>query len=106
MLKTTKTLLQYSFNDFQALKQNVKVWAQLDHCHAWIGGADIPGYPLSLIVLKSYDTIVAVYDGFRVYEVGKFSRTTSSQVTRFIKSAYIKDGVERVNLNLKHGLSF
>ena len=33
--------------------------------------------------LKSYDTIVAYYDGINVIELGKYSSSTSRQVTAF-----------------------
>ena len=33
--------------------------------------------------LKSYNTIVAYYDGVNIIEFGSYSRTTSKQVTKF-----------------------
>ena len=55
-------------------------WSQLRHCHAWYGYIT-----RNYIVLKSYATIVAVLDLREdvVYELGKWSPTTSRQVTWF-----------------------
>lgn len=47
---------------------------QLDHMQAHTYGGR---------TLKSYNTIVAYFDGVNVYELGSYSRTTSKQVTRF-----------------------
>ena len=72
-------------NQLQA-KRNHTVWKQFNHCNAYtayekitvtIGDTDYTVTPI-----RSYETIVAFeYDG-TVYEIGKYSRTTSKQVTQ------------------------
>lgn len=58
---------------------NVK-WKQFRHCNAYISSCIGNRY----FLVKSYSTIVAVIDdqNGELYELGKWSKTTSKQVTQ------------------------
>ena len=55
-------------------------WKQFRHCNAYISNCLFNRY----FLIKSYNTIVAVIDdqNGELYELGKYSRTTSKQVTQ------------------------
>lgn len=55
-------------------------WRQFHNCKAWISSCIGNRY----FLIKSYNTIVAVIDDQQgeLYELGKWSRTTSKQVTQ------------------------
>ena len=55
-------------------------WKRFRHCNAYISNCILNRY----FLVKSYDTIVAVIDDQEgeLYELGKWSRTTSKQVTQ------------------------
>lgn len=55
-------------------------WKQFRHCNAYISNCLFNRY----FLIKSYSTIVAVIDDQQgeLYELGKWSRTTSKQVTQ------------------------
>lgn len=59
---------------------NYKKWTQFRHCKAWIS----PCINNRYFLVKSYNTIVAVIDdqNGELYELGKWSQTTSKQVTQ------------------------
>lgn len=60
-------------------------WEQFNYCQAWIGDIS-PRYSL----IKSYFTIVGLVDHEEkvVYELGKWTRTTSKQVTQICNQVY------------------
>lgn len=62
------------------------VWMRFDHKQAWYTGTIDGQFGL----LKSYSTIVAVIDttNHKYYELGKWSPTTSKQVTQFFNRYY------------------
>lgn len=55
-------------------------WKQFRHCNAYISNCILNRY----FLVKSYNTIVAVIDdqNGELYELGKWSKTTSKQVTQ------------------------
>lgn len=55
-------------------------WKQFRHCNAYISNCLFNRY----FLIKSYNTIVAVIDDQQgeLYELGKWSKTTSKQVTQ------------------------
>ena len=55
-------------------------WKRFRHCNAYTSNCILNRY----FLVKSYDTIVAVIDDQEgeLYELGKWSRTTSKQVTQ------------------------
>lgn len=57
-----------------------KKWTQFRHCQCWIS----PCINNRYFLVKSYSTIVAVIDDQigELYELGKWSTTTSKQVTQ------------------------
>ena len=63
-------------------------WTQFNHCNAYIGGfVYVPnedGTVHKCTPIKSYNTIVGFVDNNDgiIYEYGKYSRTTSKQVTQ------------------------
>ena len=59
-------------------------WRRYKSCQAWIG--TIGDYSL----IKSYKTIVGLVDdeNRKFYELGKYSRTTSRQMTRIYNDLY------------------
>ena len=60
-------------------------WKRFRHCNAYISNCILNRY----FLVKSYDTIVAVIDDQEgeLYELGKWSRTTSKQVTQIFNMA-------------------
>ena len=61
-------------------------WRQFRSCQAWVSDAVADRYRL----IKSYRTIVAMVDTEEhiVFEFGKYSTTTSKQVTQIINSMF------------------
>jgi len=63
-------------------------WEQFEHCNAYLGDTqcipDETGEVHKIMPIKSYNTIVGYIDFYDdiCYEYGKYSRTTSCQVTR------------------------
>ena len=64
--------------------QNV-TWKRFRNCNAYISSCIVNRY----FLVKSYNTIVAVIDDQlgELYELGKWSRTTSRQVTQIFNMA-------------------
>ena len=58
-----------------------RCWRRFHHCQAWI--TDPMGIQ-QIQLIKSYDTIVGVVvpDDATIYELGKYSTTTSKQLTQ------------------------
>ena len=73
ILKKCKTSTTYCFTP-------EVTWKQFRHCNAYISNCLFNRY----FLIKSYNTIVAVIDDQQgeLYELGKWSRTTSKQVTQ------------------------
>ena len=69
----------------ELLEEN-PTWTRFDYKQAW--WSNVLGGQFRL--LKSYDTIVAVVDimNFKFYELGKWSTTTSKQVTQYYNKYY------------------
>ena len=63
---------------------NFREWTRFNHCQAWISPLLDGRYKL----VKSYETIVAIIDldMDTLYELGKWSSTTSKQVTQIYNS--------------------
>ena len=63
-------------------------WQRFRSCQAWIGTITYEGITYGLV--KSYATIVGLidYEERKFYELGKYSRTTSKQVTQIYNSMY------------------
>ena len=61
-----------------------RAWKQFRHCQAWVSPLLNGRYKL----IKSYETIVAIidFDMDTLYELGKWSSTTSKQVTQIYNS--------------------
>lgn len=55
-------------------------WTRFHHCNAWVSSPIYNRY----FAVKSYSTVVAIIDdqNGEMYELGKWSRTTSKQVTQ------------------------
>lgn len=73
------------------MKNNIE-WTQFKHCNAFISATFERvrlnnGEALTVSAIKSYNTIVAFYDydSQTLYEVGKYSRTTSKQITQIFR---------------------
>ena len=71
-------------------------WARFRSCQAWTGMCK--GYTF----IKSYRTIVAIidHDEKKLYELGKYSRTTSKQVSQILNSmfrGYDRELVDRIS---------
>lgn len=64
-------------------------WTQFNHCQAWLSNthADEDGI---WQLIKSYATIVGLVDhnDGKVYEIGKYSQTTSKQFTQICRQLY------------------
>ena len=77
--------------------QNV-IWKQFRSCNAYISNCLFNRY----FLIKSYNTIVAVIDDQEglLYELGKWSRTTSKQVTQIFNmldyESYSKYGFSKL----------
>lgn len=67
------------------LKEEIE-WTRFDHKQAWFSNIINNRFRL----LKSYNTIVVVIDitNHKYYELGKWSPTTSKQVTQFYNRYY------------------
>ena len=70
-------------------------WVQFRHCNAYTTGyhdicVTVNGKVYNVIPIKSYSTIVGFVHMSDVYEIGKYSRTTSKQMTR-ICNTYFSD---------------
>ena len=63
-------------------------WTRFHNCNAYISNCIKNRY----FLVKSYDTIVAVIDDQQgeLYELGKWSRTTSKQVTQIFNMSDIE----------------
>jgi len=44
----------------------------------------------SVIAFRSYDTVVAFFYNGIIYEIGKYSRTTSSQIGRYFRNQVLR----------------
>ena len=66
-----------------------KNWQQFNHCQAWYCEATledfITGECYDVLLLQSYETLVAVYwlDNGKCERLGKYSTTTSKQTTQW-----------------------
>ena len=58
----------------------IRGWKRFHHCNAWISECYLNRY----FLIRSYDTIVGIIDDQQgiLIELGKWSRTTSKQVTQ------------------------
>ena len=71
-------------NSLQAKRNHVK-WVRFNHCNAYIGDeitVTIGDTDYTVTPILSYETVVAFAHNGIMYEVGKYSRTTSKQVTQ------------------------
>ena len=61
-------------------------WQQFNHCNAWVSGC----IKNRFFLIKSYQTIVGIVDDQEAdfFEIGKYSRTTSKQVTQIYNSMF------------------
>jgi hypothetical protein len=67
------------------VKENTENWKQFDKKNMWWSDAITLQDGCTYRVLKSYNTIVAVIDVIesKLIEIGKWSSTTSKQVTQY-----------------------
>ena len=90
---------------FEYIKQNggrtVQGYSRLRHCSAWVG-TQMYGDKLYR-VLKSYSTIVALYDvqTNTIVEYGHFSSTTYHHIAKFSSDMYLEYQV-RSNIPAYH----
>ena len=70
------------------LTNKVENWTQFRHCNAYISNCINNRF----FLIKSYDTIVGIVDDQQadIFEIGKYSRTTSKQFTQ-IHNAMFSD---------------
>ena len=72
-------------------------WARINHCQAWFTRVDC------FTFVKSYDTIVAMFDGYTLYSYGRYSNTTYQHIRKFRNNytshswATPENNLERVN---------
>lgn len=73
-------------NEANELKYSVSKWNRFRSCQAYV--SDVIDGRFQLI--KSYKTIVGMvdHDNDKVYEFGKYSRTTSKQFTQIMGSMF------------------
>ena len=79
---------------------NTRDWTRFNYCQAWISDEIFnSAYGITFRLVKSYNTIVALIDitNKKYYEIGKYSRTTSKQVTQIHNQLYRE--YERVFIN-------
>lgn len=73
-------------------------WSQFRHTNAYLGDfywVNVGGKDYHILSYRSYDTVVAfVYKGI-FYEVGKYSRTTSKQVTQIYNEFNVRNSYSR-----------
>ena len=83
----TKKELNWIIEDI--LKHNTPEWTRFDKKQAWWSQIFITSTG-QYRLFKSYDTIVALVNIHTgdFYEIGKYSRTTSKQVTQFFSAFY------------------
>lgn len=80
MKKLTNEQGQFLINLANNRKDLVTNWKQFHHCNAYVSNCINNRY----FLVKSYNTIVAIVDDQQgeFIEFGKYSRTTSAQVTK------------------------
>lgn len=91
-----KRLVNDIRNALQAKKNKIS-FRQFRSCQAWIGDGitvTIGNEDFWVVPIMSYETIVGFAEGFQIYEVGKYSRTTSKQFTQICNQVY--DNLERI----------
>lgn len=79
----------------ESIKCNNIPWVQFRYCNAYTTGyydicISVNGEDYNVIPIKSYSTIVGFVHMSVLYEIGKYSRTTSKQITR-IYNTYFSD---------------
>lgn len=87
-----------NINKANALSVVVSKWNRFRNCNAYVSGVVEGRYQL----IKSYRTIVAMVDNATstVYEFGKYSQTTSKQITQIINSmfrGYVREFIDETN---------
>jgi hypothetical protein len=82
------------------LQNNINLieWSRFRHTNAYIGDfywVNVDGKDYHILSCRSYNTVVAfVYMG-EFYEVGKYSRTTSKQVTQIYNEFNVRNSYSR-----------
>ena len=80
--------------DYESFGDSLPKWTRINRCEAWFTRVD------SLIFVKSYNTIVAVYDGKTLYSNGRYSMTTYQHIRKF-RNNYTADGYMTPEVNLE-----
>lgn len=96
-------------NDLQSNCNNIN-WTQFRHCNAYTTVDKQGGVTLECVIIgnvryyvlpiMSYKTVVGFVHQANVYEVGKYSRTTSKQFTQ-ICNAYFPH-LDRVYIDIRY----
>lgn len=78
-----KTIAEKTMNE---LAVKVTNWTQFNHCNAYISNCINNRF----FLIKSYNTIVGIVDDqeAQIFEIGKYSRTTSKQFTQIHRKMF------------------
>ena len=69
-------------------------WIRINHCQAWFTRIN------DMVFIKSYDTIVALFDGDTLYSNGRYSNTTYKHIRKF-RNDYTPQGYNTKETNLE-----
>ena len=79
--------------DIFPIPRNIQ-WIRINHCQAWFTRIN------DMIFIKSYGTIVALFDGDTLYSNGRYSNTTYQHIRKF-KNDYTPQGYNTKETNLE-----
>ena len=69
-------------------------WVRVNHCQAWFTRVG------DIVFVKSYGTIVALFDGETLYSNGRYSNTTYQHIRKY-RNNYTRNGYNTPEVNLE-----
>lgn len=80
--------------DYDSFGDPLPKWHRICHCQAWYANVG------DLVFIKSYNTIVAVYDGKTLFSNGRYSMTTYQHIRKF-RNNYTREMYKTPEINLE-----